>query len=461
MSFNPDHPDRDLLHQEVHSRPPIALWPDERVISQSLLLSRPGERESQREWIDAICRALRIIPHPQHGQSVRVVELAPAPARILLKWELHGEFCAITLYFQQVWAIHETFSDSRAQCWMRFTDRLHEIGVRPWSPQAGQRMSAIDLVIQSAPPTDDAGRIASRFNGNTLIGSSILSSQRAQIWTDFQTDDEGFIRFLVTHQGMGSRQAGRVAQRVIDMDTYRMMAMLAFPKAKSLGESLRHAERELSQISSDMADTLQAERTGQADISTDERLLKGVSSLAARVEQWVSGLGLRFTASEAYSELSRRAIQELREQTIPGVQTLTEFMDRRFEPAMRTCQWTRRRLSELSDRISRTTQILRTRIEFINERQTQSLLASMDRRAKLQLRLQQTVEGLSLVVLTYYGVGLVNALAKGLKDMGVPMSPEIVSAVSIPVIAGSLALGIRRARKKLTGETTPAQPKRP
>ncbi|MGA0882087.1 MAG: DUF3422 family protein, partial [Burkholderiaceae bacterium] len=407
------------------------------------------------------CRALRIIPHPQHGQSVRVVELSPAPTRILLKWELHGEFCAITLYFQQGFGIHETFADTRAACWMRLSDRLHEIGVRPWSAQAGQRMSAIDLVIQSAASTDDAARIAARFDGNTLIGSTILASQRAQVWTDFQTDDEGFIRFLVTHQGMGSRQAGRVAQRIIDMDTYRMMAMLAFPKAKALGESLRQAERELAQISADMAETLQAERTGQADVSTDERLLKGVSSLAARVEQWVSALGLRFTASEAYSELSRRAIQELREQAIPGVQTLTEFMDRRFEPAMRTCQWTRRRLSELSDRISRTTQILRTRIEFINERQTQSLLASMDRRAKLQLRLQQTVEGLSLVVLTYYGVGLVSAVVKGLKDVGAPLSPEIIGALSVPIIAGSLALGIRRARRKLTGEMTPEPPKHP
>ena len=453
MSFNPDHPDRDLLHQEVHARPPIALWPNERVIGQTLLLSRPGERESQREWIDAICRALRIVPHALHGQTVRVIELLPPPGRILLKWELHGEFCAITLYFQSPSAEPEQFADSRASCWLRFTDRLHEMGVRPWSPQAGQRMSAVDLCIQAAPPTDDAGAIASRFDGNTLIGSTILSSRRAQLWTDFQTDEEGFIRFLVTHQGMGSRQAGRVAQRVIDMDTYRMMAMLSFPKAKALGEPLRQAERELAQIAADIAATLKADAGGSVQVATDERLLNGVSGLAARVEQWISALGLRFTASEAYTELSRRAIQELHEQSIPGVQTLTEFMDRRFEPAMRTCRWTRRRLTELSDRISRTTQILRTRIEFINERQTQSLLGSMDRRAKLQLRLQQTVEGLSLVILTYYGVGLVNVLSKGAKDLGLPLSPEIIAAASIPLIAGGLFFGLRKARQQLTAET--------
>lgn len=459
MSFNPDHPERDALHQEVHSRPPIALWPDERVISQTLLLSRPGDRESQREWIDAVCRALRLVPHPVHGQSVRVVELSAAPRRTLLKWELHGEFCTVTLYFQHRSEAQESFAETREACWGRLRDHLHEIGVLPWSSQAGERMSAVDISIESTGPTEDASEIASRFEGNTLIGSAILASRKAQVWTDLQTDGGGFIRFLVTHQGMGSRQAGRVAQRLIDMDTYRMMAMLAYPKAKSLGEPLRRAEQELAQISADMAETLKAESAGSSNLATDERLLRGVSGLAARVEQWVSANGLRFTASEAYSELSRRAVVELREQAVPGVQTLTEFMDRRFEPAMRTCLWTRRRLGELSDRISRTTQVLRTRIEFINERQTHSLLASMDRRAKLQLRLQQTVEGLSLVVLTYYGVGLLSILAKGLKDLGLPVSVELVGAASVPLIAGLLALGIRSARKRLTGETTPDLPK--
>jgi uncharacterized membrane-anchored protein len=132
-------------------------------------------------------------------------------------------------------------------------------------------------------------------------------------------------------------------------------------------------------------------------------------------------------------------------------------MDRRFEPAMRTCRWTQRRLQALSDRVSRTTQILRTRIEFVNERQTQALLASMDRRAKLQLKLQQTVEGLSLVVLTYYAVGLIGYMAKGLQSSGVALPVELISAIAVPVIAGLLYIGIRRARRLAAreGSTTP------
>nr|UOZ96889.1 hypothetical protein NCPCFENI_00794 [Cupriavidus sp.] len=180
-----------------------------------------------------------------------------------------------------------------------------------------------------------------------------------------------------------------------------------------------------------------------------------MSVLAARVEEWISAHGLRFTASEAYVELVRRAIGELKESPLPGVQNLSEFMDRRFEPAMRTCRWTQRRLRELSDRVTRTTQILRTGIEFMNERQNQALLASMNRRAQLQLKLQQTVEGLSLVVLTYYGVGLVNYLVKGAKSVGLDLPIDLITAAAVPLIGGLLLLGIRRARRRVVHQDAP------
>ena len=161
----------------------------------------------------------------------------------------------------------------------------------------------------------------------------------------------------------------------------------------------------------------------------------------------MSANGLRFTAAEAYYELVKRSLIETHETVIPGVQTLNTFMDRRFEPAMRTCRWTVRRLRDLSDRISRTTQILKTRIEFVNESQQQALLASMDRRAKLQLRLQQTVEGLSIIVMTYYATGLLQYIAKGLKGIGLSVDPDLVALVSVPVIAIGLYAFLTARRK--------------
>jgi uncharacterized membrane-anchored protein len=83
------------------------------------------------------------------------------------------------------------------------------------------------------------------------------------------------------------------------------------------------------------------------------------------------------------------------------------------------------------------------------ERQNQQLLAQMNRRAKLQLRLQETVEGLSVVAITYYASQLVNYLAKGLKPVIGGMNPEVVAAISIPIIAALVANGLHRLRQRL------------
>ena len=147
--------------------------------------------------------------------------------------------------------------------------------------------------------------------------------------------------------------------------------------------------------------------------------------------------------------LLNKNLLELNESRILGVQSLSEFMDRRFQPAMGTCIWTQRRLSELSDRISRTTQTLRTRIDFVNEEQTQKLLASMDQRAKLQLRLQETVESLSVLVLTYYAVSLLAYMAKGGKEAGLAIHPEIIAAVAAPVVAILFLYISKRRRARL------------
>jgi uncharacterized membrane-anchored protein len=210
-------------------------------------------------------------------------------------------------------------------------------------------------------------------------------NQKAQLWTDLQVNEDGYISFLVPHAGMGSRQAGRVARRITEVEIYRMASMLAFPVAKSLSGPLRNAEAELSELSKEISMAQNQESVQQ--LIKMVKFLERISTLASKIEEWISEHGLRFTAAEAYSQLTAKNLEELSEASLPGVQTLSEFMERRFAPAMSTCSWTQRRLRELSDRISRTTQILRTRIEFVNESQTQELLASMDRRAKIQLRL--------------------------------------------------------------------------
>ncbi len=436
-----DHPQRYALHHEIHARPPIALWPNERVISQAFVLDATSRRQ-QLDWINRASAHFPILQGSLTDPSIRVLEIAPQPQRMLLKWEMHGEFVGVTIIAQQPSV--ENF-ETRSQALAKVSQALERVKVPGLATLAGQRLCAIDIVLEQAAAYPDAAEVAKRFGNNTVVGSVITSNQNVQLWTDLQLDEAGYVQMILRAEAAGSRQLGRCVQRLIDTETYRMMALLALPNAKNLAEPLRTAELELAQVSEKIA---AAQKQTEVDLEFDAQLLRDVSALAARVEGWISANGLRFTAAEAYHELVKRALAELHETTVPGVQMLNTFLDRRFEPAMRTCRWTQRRLRDLSDRISRTSQILKTRIEFVNERQQQSLLSSMDRRAKLQLRLQQTVEGLSVIVMTYYATGLLQYIAKGLKQQGIHIDPDVVGLVSVPAIAIGLLWFLSRRRKR-------------
>ena len=439
-----DHPLRTVLHEEVHARPPVALWPRDRILNQAFLL-KGNDRQQQLDWINAISEQTKQPIDPNHGQTFRIIELRPAPQRVIIKWELHGEFSSISTIVQQKDLIAEAPIKTRPALENEVNELLSKLSIKPMHEAGGLRISAIDIAFEDRGLFKEADEVSSLFSGNTLIGSTILTNKKAQLWTDLQVNEDGYISYLVPHAGMGSRQAGRVARRITEVEIYRMASMLAFPVAKSLSGPLRNAEAELSELSKEIS---MAQNQESVATHQDGEFLERISSLASKIEEWISEHGLRFTAAEAYSQLAAKNLEELSEASLPGVQTLSEFMERRFAPAMSTCSWTQRRLRELSDRISRTTQILRTRIEFVNESQTQELLASMDRRAKIQLRLQETVEGLSVLVLTYYAVSLIIYMAKGAKEFGLMIPAELIGGASAPIIAyGIYALNKLRKKK--------------
>ncbi|MGA1096446.1 MAG: DUF3422 family protein, partial [Burkholderiaceae bacterium] len=221
-----DYSQRSNLHHEVHARPPIALWPEERVCSQAFLMSGQQERETQIRWIDQVLACYPEASRLASSPGYKLIQIAEPPARLLLRWELHGEFSTLCLFHQTgTKDDSHDWSTSRHLLLEDFQTLLSNLG-HPLPQNAFQnRIAASDLIIRPGPRVDDAATLSPLFSGNTLIGSTILGSLNAQVWTDLQLDSNGFVRLLVQHQGMGSRQAGRVAQRLIDIDTYRMMSM--------------------------------------------------------------------------------------------------------------------------------------------------------------------------------------------------------------------------------------------
>jgi uncharacterized membrane-anchored protein len=228
-------------------------------------------------------------------------------------------------------------------------------------------------------------------------------------------------------------------QRLLEIDAYRMMALLALPVARGLAPQLSRYEGELAELAAALIVAREPD---------EPLLLDRLTRLEAEIGQRQTETDYRFSAAVAYHELVQRRIAELREERIQGLQTFREFTERRLAPAIGTCRTAAARLESLAHRAARAGQLLSTRVDVTLERQNQAVLESVDRRARLQLRLQETVEGLSVAAITYYVSGLIGYLAKAAKASGVShVEPDLVTGAAIPVVALLVWLGIHRIRK--------------
>ena len=356
-----------------------------------------------------------------------------------LQWESHTEFatytfaeqrehpCAIAHLFDQVALRHVP------EKW------LHALN--------GTVMAATHVVMQHMSAT--LTEMRQQFGGNLLVGSE--SQNFAKVWTDFAIAPDGFGRVVVQDTGMQYQQAGRLVQRVLEVETYRMMALLGLPHAQQAAPVLNGIETALARLSLDMSD--RADRPDALDAEDDERdMLQKITALAARMEKLAMENSYRFAASKAYYRLVQARIDELRETRIAGVPTIREFMDRRLAPAMNTCESMVRRQEALAERIGRTNDLLRTRVGIVQEQQNRRILESLNTRAAQQLRLQQAVEGLSVVAISYYSIGLVSYAGKALKAAGAPVNPDVVTGVMIPVLIIAVWLGLRRMHHKVSAQ---------
>ncbi len=423
MTLPPDHPQRFELNDEVHARPPEALVPPVRL-SYLALFSSLSMREQESAMVAELA-ARYGRPPPDAAASHYSVDLGP----YRLKWERHTEFTRYKFIVQ-------------GTCEDPFADPAIAAVPAEWIANLpGQTLVAAHaalLPVGAAPNPEVISRLL--FGGNVLVGSMVASGA-GYAFTDFRIHGDGFSHLLVQDAGMTPRQAGRMIQRLLEIDSYRMLALLALPVARSLTPFLNHCERDLAEIMAAMATSHELE---------EPKLLDRLTRLEADIEKRHAENHYRFTAAAAYHDLVQRRIVDLREERIEGLQTFREFVERRLAPAIQTCLGTSRRQESLSERVARASQLLSTRVEIARQRQNQAVLESMNRRAKLQLRLQQTVEGLSVAAITYYVVGLVGYAAKALKSGGVALNSEIVTGASIPVVAILIALGVRRVRRMVT-----------
>jgi uncharacterized membrane-anchored protein len=426
MPMIDDHPLRYQLANELHARPFPSLEAPCRAAY--LAIKQPKDAAQRDRSLDP-AHLIALLDrfgaqHPQPGATHYFGEIG----RHKLKWESHTEFVTYTVFGQGV------------------ADRpfdAHTFSVFPedWLAAApGTRLTSALIRVEEAEGDEGIGeKLDEWFVAESLAVSRIIDNA-AVMAGDFRIDPSGHIRFAVfVRPGTGSRRIGRIVQRLCEIETYKTMSMLGLARVRESGPRLTVLDQELT----DLMGGMNAEHLKSAD-----ETLKGLLKVSAELENMLARSSFRFGATAAYEALVHQRVEVMREERFEGRQTFEEFMMRRFDPAMRTVKAGELRLQQMAERATRAGNLLRTRVDVERSAQNQELLASMDKRADLQLRLQRTVEGLSVVAISYYAVSLALYLL-GPVEEALGIGKAWIAAGVTPVVVLLVWLGIRRIRQEV------------
>ena len=415
------HPLRAAILGEVHARPFTPINVPSRVLHFAFDTSGQAAM-TDRAALTAFCQSRGLSPPLASEKHHRV----PFGTTIL-RWEQHSEFTTYTWEMPSDPAATPFHPDATAIATpMRLV------------PQPGPVLVAIDLHLLA----EDLPRTApEKLFDHASLAVAQNTEADAVYATDFQPGPTGFVRILVVDRGMSADRAGATVRHVIELETYRTLALLGLPEAQRLTPSIGASERRLVEVTEEMR------RLG--DLASNHRLLDELTALAADVEAGAAASVFRFGASRAYEEIVAQRLQTLGEKKIGGLPTWSSFLARRMKPALSTCITIENRQSSLSLKLARAANLLRTRVDVELEQQNQELLKSMNARTRLQLRLQTTVEGLSVAAITYYVVGLFGYLVKAAHDSGkMHVEPSIVTAAFVPIAAFGIWWTVRSIRRR-------------
>ena len=437
------------LHHELHARPALAARSPCVVSHWVHWGMAPACADAA---LAALCGPAGASP-PAAGARHHVLQASG----FALKYERHGEFTS--------WQVNRPLralpDDPASDAWRDALQHCTAIVALPDEfvehlsrDDAGQMLAATHLVMLHATDpsvtlpqcqswlAEQSGSSSRSDDAAALMGAFIGDARRGALLTNLLLGPDGFTRFVVLDFGLPPDQAAREAQRLCEIEAYRMLAMLGFPVAQREAAQLVELERTLQGTVDAMAND---------DAYDDAQAFETLTRLAAEVEHGTARTRYRFSATRAYHRIVQARLADLREQRIEGVQTLSGFLSRRFAPAMALCDSTDARLTDIAERINRAVSLARVRLEQRREQGNQELLRALAHRQKLQLRLQQTVEGLSVVAISYYALGLVGYLAKAAKSLpgleSPSLQPDLVVGIAVvPVVLGA-AWFMRRLRR--------------
>jgi len=429
------HPLRETLYDELHARP-FHLLTTPQKLTHLAFRAEPSELDLAFALLCDLCRRYNV-NQPAPNTAFFLQDFG----QFSVRWERHMEFYSVT-FLADGPPEQESFADP-------------VLGLIPadWlKALPGAAVAAFHLSVEPAETPCDLARLYRLFEGQKLILSRPKSG-KAQLCTAFKLHGDGFGRFHIRNLGIDDYQMGRLVQRVVELETYRLLAQLSLPMAKRIAPELSEMDQRLAEI---LASLSHLEST-----KAERELLDNLSQLAARIEAYRSETNYRFSATRAYHDLVLSRVHNIRELEVEEHMSVNEFLSRRLVPALRTCESVQNRLEDLSRRIERAGDLLRTRVNLTMQEQNKSLLASMDRRSRLQFRMQETVEGLSVAAISYYMVGLVGYLLSGLPLESWHLDKKILMAVAVPTVVATVWWMTQHIKHRLIKDPLAREPNLP
>lgn len=418
----PDHPLRYKLANELHARPFPTLGAPCRAIYLAIKVAKDAvNRDRGQDMAHLISLLDRYgAAHPQPGAT----HFATQIGRHRLKWEQHTEFVTYTVFLE-------------GESERVFDPADFDVLPADWLAQApGVRVTSALLRIGERPSDQEISEQVNSWMVPESMAVSNVLDEDAVVAADFRIDPAGHQRFAVfVKDGVGERRIGRIVQRLCEIETYKAMSMLGFTRAQSVAPRMAEIDGELTRLMQAMT----------AVDGVEEETLADLLQVSSELEQLSAEMAFRFGATGAYEAIVHQRVQVLRERRFLGRQTFGEFMMRRYDPAMRTVNSTEGRLESMTQRATRAADLLRTRVEVRRSAQNQILLETMNKRAETQLQLQKTVEGLSVVAISYYAVSLVSYIAYPLTGPLGLSKGMLTALVALPVVL-VVWLMVRRIR---------------
>ena len=420
-----DHPLRYDLINELHARP----FPQLQAPATAAYLAIKREHDAaKRDRAADLAHLTELLDrhgatHPQPGATHYFGKIG----RHHLKWESHTEFVTYTILTDGV--------SERA-----FDPADFEVFPQDWLSRApGLRVTSALIRVTPWKSREQLVRDIDDWFVTESVAVARVLDDAAVLAGDFRVDPAGHLRFLISiAPDTGASRTGRIVQRICEIETYKTMSMLGFARVREMGAQMGALDDRLNRLTGGLAGG------GQAP----DQALEDLLTITAELEGLVAKSAFRLSATMAYEKIVNQRIEMLRETRFNGRQTFAEFMMRRYEPAMRTVLSARERLEAMSGRAARTAQLLRTKVDVQRSAQNQALLESMDRRADLQLKLQRTVEGLSVVAISYYAVSLASYLLYPLAEPLEISRGVLMAVVTVPIVLAVWGM-VRKLRSKV------------